>query len=379
MEHWTLPGWLKHALDAVPRDVSEGFEKACAQLSVQSDVNSRLEAVGMMEGAQLQALHRALETLAEDTKNFGDAADDLLESWQHLQGLWGAAEESSFGHAEVAAIQEVLKVGEASLSDELSNARGLMRSDPFKRTSPAGLVVHQGLQTFWRRCFLADKVSWPAFWAAFPSKLGGELERDPEGLLGLGGLMADEDTSGALRKAIETYVISGGGRGAGVSIHDVNVLFPARCELGARLQEIQAAAKRKGGLLHLNGMDRLKAAPQDGDGIFVGRSNARAELQSLLTGRKASSASLVLLQGPAGVGKSALALQVARDCLVPKGWATAYYADLSSCRTAEDLAMKLLFIFQVCFLECLPSSEDTHKSCQVIVPDAVVYPDIELL
>ena len=349
MEHWTLPGWLKHALDAVPKEVSGGFEGACAGLTVRNEVNSRLEAIGMMEGAQLNALHEFLERIAEQTKDFGDAQDDLLESWQNLQGLWGAAEESSFGHAEVEAIQEVLKVGEASLSDELSYARGLMKSDPFKRTSPAALVAHKGLQVFWRRCFMADKIPWASFWEAFPSKLGEELERDPEGLLGLGGLMGDEETSSALRKAVETYAAAGGGRGAGLSIHGVNVLFPSQCDLGGRLKEIQEAAKAKGGLMRLTGMDRLKAAPKDCDGVFVGRSNARAELQTLLTGRKPTSASLVLLQGPAGVGKSALALQVSKECLFPKGWATAYYADLSDCRTSEDLALKLLFMFQVCW------------------------------
>ena len=347
-------------MDAVPKEVSEGFEGACAGLSVRKEVSSRLEAIGMMEGAQLNGLHELLEQTEEQTKDFGDAKDDLLESWQHLQGLWGAAEQSGFGHAEVGAIQEVLNVGEASLSDELSNARGLMKSDPFKRTSPAALVAHKGLQVFWRRCFMADKIPWDAFWEAFPSKLGEELEREPEGLLGLGGLMGDEATSAALRKAVETYVAAGGGRGAGLSIHDVNVLFPSQCELGGRLKEIQEAANAKGGLMRLTGTDRLKGAPMDCDGVFAGRSNARAELQTLLTGRKPASASLVLLQGPAGVGKSALALQVSKECLFPKGWATAYYADLSDCRTPEDLALKLLFMFQVCWR--LPSAQPSGRS-----------------
>ena len=138
-------------------------------------------------------------------------------------------------------------------------------------------------------------------------------------------------------------------------MQDLNVLFPSDCSLAHRLQEVAEAKLVKGELLRMQGRDRLRAAPHDADGVFVAREQARADLQTLLGQRRTGQRSpehggitdLVLLQGPAGVGKSALARMIAEDSLEHHSWVTAYYADLSSCRTVEDLALVLCSTFQV--------------------------------
>lgn len=195
-------------------------------------------------------------------------------------------------------------------------------------------------------CLSVEQVTWEVFWEAFPAKLAEELEADPEGPLGLGGLMGEADIAAAMRDAVQAYV--GEGRGVGISVCDINALFPVGCRIGERMAEVAAAAKQKYGAMRLAGLQRLAGMPGDVDGLFVGRDKARTDLRHLLAAEhRHGSVRAIFLTGPSGVGKSALARTLAKDCLAEKAWATAYYVDLGGCHTMAEAAHRMCAAFQV--------------------------------
>ena len=217
IHQWTGPGWLKQALDAAPKAVVSSFESICQRLDLTSalgageSVNGETQAAAPTAGSVL--LTKLLGSLAEASKKAialdgTGEADTLASEWQQLQGLWSAADASGFATAEVDAIGSLLKLGEATLSDEVAIARGKM-DDSDHRAAPDMVVAHPALRAFWRRNFHAEKVTWQRFWEAFPASLGEELELNPEGPLGLGGLMGDEETSSNFRAAVEAYTAQG--------------------------------------------------------------------------------------------------------------------------------------------------------------------------
>jgi ABC-type ATPase involved in cell division len=88
--------------------------------------------------------------------------------------------------------------------------------------------------------------------------------------------------------------------------------------------------------------------PADADDRFIGRSQARADLRKVLaTESRPGSVRVTFLTGPSGVGKSALARTLAKDCLAAKSWATAYYVDLAGCQTMAEAAHRMCTAFQV--------------------------------
>lgn len=158
--------------------------------------------------------------------------------------------------------------------------------------------------------------------------------------------MGDPETAAPMRDAVQAFV--GPGRGVGISVLDVNALFPAGTRIGERVAELAAAAQQPHGMARLAGLQRVAAMPSDPDGLFVGRDQARADLQRLLGAEhRHGSVRTIFLTGPSGVGKSALARTLAKDCLHEKAWATAYYVDLGGCHTMAEAAQRMCAAFQV--------------------------------
>eukprot|EP00951_Prasinocladus_malaysianus_P028001 scaffold253447_cov28-Prasinocladus_malaysianus.AAC.1 len=132
------------------------------------------------------------------------------------------------------------------------------------------------------------------------------------------------------------------------------------------LQELSRAAEEDGGLglSRLAGRDRLLACPADADGIFVARAKARADLRAVLGPGTNKAPPAVLLRGPAGVGKSALAGALARDCLDGGAWSTAYFVDLGGCRDVEEACMRISEALEVCRLVFLCFPRTIVISCR---------------
>jgi hypothetical protein len=218
---WSQPGWLKAALDEPPKAVTLAFEAHCARLDIAPVLGvPHSEALKLaLSSDGRSAFGTLLPRLAELAKHamvLGDSEDRLGSDWQHVQGMWAAVDASGFaGEAELAALSALLGVGEATLSEEVAAAQALYAEGS---TSAAWRVAetaiaHPVIRALWARTFEADKVSWEAF--------------------------------------------VGAASAGGLSILDLNALFPADCRIADRVAQLRAAMDVTNGVIRLAGSRRI--------------------------------------------------------------------------------------------------------------------------